>query len=256
MLEVLLSASNASVLSGTGPGPSRLIGSYTNPENTQLVNGYFGRIFSSDFISSRDLEAALNFTVGTANPETGTWMKFYLDGKILVMPVIPLRKSISYRQLYQAGLAYGVNGPGLAPSGVAVNQYRTVTIAGYVYLVRLPRGLTTNSVLIRSADSGYMEQYPEAINSEFSRTLFNVNKSVRPAVLKTGGTWDTFSDTDLGFTSNAYGYVNWCMEEELTAVGNRLARGGVRGEQGAGALSTTVSIYYSWRPVLELVGKA
>lgn len=238
----------------TGPGPDKLINSFTNPDNSTQVNGYYGRVSPSELVTARSLETLLGFTNGTANAEPANWLKFLVDGKILFIPQTPLRNGTTFTSLYQAGLVYGTNDTGAVPIGAGVNQYRTVTIDGYVYIVRLLKGTTKPSIQVRTdLNQMTMYTYPDTTYSEFSRTLYNVNVDTPTQALKTGGVWDTFTSANLGFVNDN---MNWCQEQETSAANQRLARGGGAGAIGMGSSQTASSTYYSWRPVLELVGPA
>lgn len=104
--------------------------------------------------------AGLKTALGLATSFGGTvseanltlWYKFFYKGKILLIPGAPFSNTgvLQWSTLYNAGLIYGVDGPGVAPFDLTtgglspavpatVNQKKVVTIGADSYLVRAPR---------------------------------------------------------------------------------------------------------------------
>lgn len=237
----------ATIPDDTGLGPTELIASRYESAAPSKFTGYYGRIPVADFITGAVLASKFNITAGTASSPISFWLKFVLDGKIMIIPQYALRSGYSFRAIYQAGLAYGTDDTGLVASGAAVNQLRTVTINGYVYKVRLMKGVVTDHVAV-NANNSFSSSYPTMSASEFNRMIY----SVSPAL---GGTWDTLSLTELGFSPSIGGF-NWMVEDDTVVLGYRLVRGFNTGTRVASDISTSTDPGFGWRPVLELIGPA
>lgn len=96
----------------------------------------FVEVLPADFITGTALSSLTAMsTIGTALPEidTTTWLVFRETNKVYCMPKKPLKSSISYNQLNNAGLWVGKN----------------VTIKGGVWKVRGFTGLGTTSEWVR-----------------------------------------------------------------------------------------------------------
>lgn len=118
----------------TGPGPQGL-------KSGDMWEGYFGWVVPGrDFFSASELINALDFRAGTditAN-EYIRWFKFAWRNQILYFPMGPLKHTLSWQQIYDAGLVYGVDGEGDDVIGEPVNQLRVVTRGHDSFIVRLP----------------------------------------------------------------------------------------------------------------------
>ena len=72
-------------------------------------------------------------TTGTNEYGNPVWMKFAWNGKILFVPLKPLRRSISWNQIYNAGCVYGTGDQGIVPpngragSEISITANNTVT---------------------------------------------------------------------------------------------------------------------------------
>ena len=210
-----------------GPGPRTVIGGDGD-------SGFLGEMTDAELISGQDLALAVGLSVGVAVNDGSGWLKFTHQGKILYIAKKPIRKSISWDYLYQAGLVYGVDGPGLFPGtdGVAVNQEVVVPIgADHLMKVRL---LTGGDVNPMSTAGGEWNDifYPICNNDPEGRF------------------WAMYTESDLGLTTGGHQWV-----QETDAVNNTYAF-----IRGGGQLTRILSVSkdlkasnMSWRPVLELV---
>jgi hypothetical protein len=138
--------------SKTGPGGSVVLRGDWNA-------GYMGFVPVAQLFTISGLRTALSITnqLGTApadNTMTG-WYKFVYKGKILFFPnnVCSTAGTSTWSQIYNLGLAYGVDGPGAAPFNLVtagaqpaitatVNQKKVVTVGTDSFLVRLPKNST------------------------------------------------------------------------------------------------------------------
>lgn len=163
------------------------------------------------------------------------WLKFASKGKILYVAKQPLRHSISWEDLYQAGLVYGVDGPGPSPSpsGSPVNQLRALTLGEHFLTVRLLTGGDADP----AAEAG----------GEWNRLLYAVHQD-DPNVDKWGV---NYTDADLN-TTNGDGRTTWCQETGVDDAGIRVLRGGLSVSHFNPYSSTASSSNIGWRPVLEL----
>jgi hypothetical protein len=132
----------------TGPGRSTILRGDWNI-------GLMDIITSSQLFTASELKTALGLGVGFGgnvnDAVAGHWYKFIRRGKIIFIPTAPLSNTgtIRWTDLYNAGLVYGVDGPGAAPFNLTtagltppvtapVNQKRVVVKDGHSFLVRTP----------------------------------------------------------------------------------------------------------------------
>lgn len=126
----------------TGPGPQKLL-------MGDWYAGYFGFVSNQDFASREDIIGA-NSGLTAAQiaqykyGQTG-WYKFVYKGRILFYPNVRTGYA-NFADVYNAGMAYGVDGVGaIVPVGAnptsGVAQNAMFTKNGYKYRVRLPYAL-------------------------------------------------------------------------------------------------------------------
>lgn len=137
--------------SKTGPGNNTVLRGNWNA-------GYMGFIPAAQFFTVTQLRAAVGAAALGPSPGdvavTG-WYKFVYKGNILFIPNGALSQTgaITWSQIYNLGLAYGVDGPGAAPFDLTkagfspaitalVNQKKVVTVGADSFLVRLPKNST------------------------------------------------------------------------------------------------------------------
>lgn len=132
----------------TGPGNNTVLRGNWNA-------GYMGFVPNALMTSISGLRGLLGGPAIGGIPANGTmtgWYKFVYKGKILFIPNAPFTTTgtATWSQIYNAGLVYGVDGPGAAPFSLVavgaspaiaapVNQYKVVTIGTDNFLVRLPK---------------------------------------------------------------------------------------------------------------------
>lgn len=106
----------------------------SNPEESQEFNGV-------------NLALALGLTNGNAINSDSAWMKFSWKGKVLFVPVKPLRHSITWEAIYNAGAVYGDDTIGTLPPKGRMGAGEELAIDA-----------TTNSFTInpREADKGFL----------------------------------------------------------------------------------------------------
>ena len=77
--------------------------------------GYFGFVPSVDLLSGTDLALTLGITGGTAINSDSPWIKYVWNGRVCFTPLKPLRHSITWNQIYEAGAVYGKSNEGTLP---------------------------------------------------------------------------------------------------------------------------------------------
>lgn len=230
----------------TGPGPSTIL-------RGDWVTGYFGVVPTADMITVSALRTALGATaMGTAVADTAVvgYHKFINDGKIVYIPTAPMTSigTLTWTQIYNLGLVYGVDGPGSAPFPLIdsrwvppitadVNQMKTVTIGTNQFIVRLPKASTnptnvntpnnttgprsewwnticnlTFSLANQTADGLYPYRWGDLALVHVAAATQHFNGNANNAI--SASTADQYMARSL--TSNAQtGYVQWVPVLEL-----------------------------------------
>lgn len=115
-----------------GPGPREL-------KRGTWQRGWFGKVSNEEMFTAADVRGLVaKLNMFSWNPDY--WDKFIYNGKILFIP----NKSMGYTTaiaLYQAGIVYGVDGPGpYVPNGASsTNQLTKIRKGDFEFIVRLPR---------------------------------------------------------------------------------------------------------------------
>lgn len=232
----------ASVRRGAGPGAIQV---------GDTDYGYFGSIESSEFINSSDLAGRVGLSGGTQITNAMTWHKFIRNGKVLYIPNCPIRSAVSWKMLYDAGLVFGVDGPGPYNAGADVNQKKTVTIGPDTYMVRLMRGYNDDYSVFPSSAS--VPEPTETFTCEWDDLVYPLYQFV-PTVQRIS---NVMSYTPAQMRVDSY-YANWVQEKNSANSSGAIRRGG----SGAGRQKVTFRAYdsytaagspYGWWPVLELI---
>lgn len=232
----------------TGPGPQELIGYYETPDNPARHHGFFGEVSSSEFINGPTLASAVGLGgAGTAQNNTTPWLKFLIDGKIVFVPKMTLRYSITWQDIYQAGCVYSDDTTGLYPSGTPVLQNKRVTIQGYQFKVGL---LSGSNVDPHPNASGY--DLITTHGCEWNRLFYNICTSLWFKTSQEGDQWWNYTEAELNIGSGN-GLSNLCRESNTDISGYRVVRGysDVTGLHWGKV--TYVTTLYGWRPRLELI---
>lgn len=163
----------------TGPGRSSIL-------RGDWITGYFGIVPSADMMTVSQLRTAVGATsLGTAATDASVvgYHKFINDGKIIFIPTAAMTtiNTVTWTQIYNLGLAFGVDGPGEAPFPLidsrwvppitaAVNQLKKVTIGTNQFIVRLPKASTlpTNTAVPTTASGPKSEWWNTICNMTFT----------------------------------------------------------------------------------------
>lgn len=250
MLEILLATKGTSSSGGggvgpggdTGPGPTTLLGS-------NATAGFYGEITAANFITGDALAAAIGLTDGLSMNSTTNWLKFFIDNKILFIPKKPIRNAFLWDSIYKAGAVYGDGTFGKYPTSTNKLQNTKVTVAGYIFIVRLMTGFPADPSPINTVDT--------ATVSEWNRLIYNVCDSPQPKANQIGVNWAHYLESDLNINTNVNlaGVYTWTQETMSNAAGKGL-RGSPYVSSVVYGFTTTAYATCGWRPVLELVGKA
>lgn len=215
-------------------------------------------------MTASNLALACGLVSGNPINENTTWAKFSSMGEVLFVPVKPLRSSVSYIDIYEAGLVYGdgTNGrvvPTLdgGESAVTTKQETIVTIGDHRYSVRLMRGAGSDPLdSYNDADRGMPGEL-----SEWNNLILPLHEKARlqdwanPAYAGTTEDWGIgLSDEDLVTHSSAgQGSYAWCIEQSDVTLTARVLRGGRGASYGVRADAWAAASHYAWRPALVLL---
>lgn len=260
-----------------GPGPQALL------QGTPLM-GFYGETTGSDLLTYPELISLVEMSgVGSVMGNIHLWLKFAYKGKVLFVAKQGISNSMSWLQLYNKGLVYGVDGFGTdLPAGVAgVSQNKIITVKGNEYRVRLLKGLPGSSGTITSFASNLNDVTEDLTGSEWNDLMYRI--SARSDLRFGPPMADRFRSVDVGISQNYSGtngiYTpTFCQERAGGAAATQIVVRGGRSKQyagypyymGAGSamehnltsiskpigyLDVTVatSFYACWRPVLELL---
>lgn len=114
----------------SGPGSKNLIYG-----NEQL--GYFGTLTQAEFTSLGAIRNLVGLYAGTDEGAAFLWVKMFYKGRVLYFPTNTIAYNLSWNQLYNAGVVYGVDGNGYAPTATPTNQFKIMNIGKDVLKIRL-----------------------------------------------------------------------------------------------------------------------
>jgi hypothetical protein len=226
-----------------GAGPNALqVGDYNY--------GYFGTIPSASFININALRTAVNFASGTVSTVSPKWHKYARNGKVLFIPEGAVAGSLTWQQMYNAGIVFGSDDNGPYNAGANVNQGAKVTIGPDQYRVRLMRGYNDDYNVFPAAAT--VPEPTETFTCEWDDLVYPLCNLV-PAVQRMANRANIAVATLTGGTYSA-------VQEKVTnaASGNIL----LRGSAGATRASLAQRNYLAytgtvaWWPVLELIEPA
>lgn len=210
---------------GTGPGPQELI--YGDEEL-----GYFGEVSAPEFFSYSDLAAEVSLTQGTNTWPDDTWFKFYRKGKVLYIPRMPVRQSITWQELFNRGLVYGTD----------------IDFNGDTFIIRLIRGTsnenpTTNEYRVITNIS------TETINSEWDDLYTLVSEITYPTQKMPNV--ENYSESFLRISNRVSG--SSAPTQETSPSNDALFRGFESVLHAITRPKGTTDTGRGWRPILEYV---
>lgn len=226
------------VVRDTGPGPQHLL-------HGDDDLGYYGIVTQEEMVNWYGLLLATGFNEGVDYTDIGfiEWFKFAHKGKILFVSKRPLKRSISWASLYNAGLVYGTNDDGLFPTSTPTNQLKIVEYDKWAFKIRLLTGASEDpSASVPSASP------TETSDSEWDQLMYHVCATVPPDQIYDN--WENFTESELGLTG--VGGYNLTQNTTLANLNNRIVRGTGLAQLRHLALSSSIT-NTGWRPVLELI---
>lgn len=230
-----------------GPGPANItIGDYTY--------GYYGTLTSGEFINASDLRSAVGLTAGAVVQQGPLWHKWARNGKILYIPNGPLSNGAGWKQLYDLGLVFGVDGPGPYNAGANVNQSAKVTIGNEQFRVRLMTGFSDNYNQF-PVTPGVSGEPPETFLNEWNDLVYPLSMWTPDLQRMSNIQQSTAADLGMTLTGVTSGHV---IQERIsaTASSNAMTRGN-SGNTRSGIASRASIVQtgaaYGWWPVLELM---
>lgn len=220
----------------SGPGPQSLkAGDWTL--------GYFGRVSLADFATAQEMVTLCGVS-GTVIADTVMkyWNKFIRNGKIIFAPCTELAYGMTWQQLYNLGLVYGVDGFGTYPTGVTsamnfnVNQKKLVTVKGSQFLVRLPQ-MTKQPLTEMVSGANVDAAGTEWLDLHCRSAMFSANPALK-------GRWnDEAVVSQMGGLSQ-----HWSSATQVVAAN----AGAADTPNQIQIYTTSATIGYGWLPFLEL----
>lgn len=119
MQEMMIAGGAGAYYPWSGPGSKKL-------EKGTLEAGYFGEVTGKELFDFNGFKELVGITAGIYSPsQFQAWLKFAYRGKIIYTTKYRLLSNISWLDIYAAGAAYGMKGPGIAPVPTpgAVDQF-------------------------------------------------------------------------------------------------------------------------------------
>lgn len=213
----------------SGPGPITL-------QYGDETLGYFGTLTSAEMFTTTELANYLDLK-GSTYVDAPSWVKCFINGRILFTPTQRLRAGVSWNDLYNAGSIYGDDTNGLYPVGGGVKQDAVVTKGPYAYRVRVWGKGDTDPTTMASTN------YPPKANHEYLRFITQFFTGTGSEFT---GSWRLYPIDDV---------VGAAVTQMITAVSNivnnvQLYYPGTTLGQILHVAKTTPG---TWWPVLELV---
>lgn len=221
--EVVLSPSTlAYQLINSGPGPQTL-------QCGDFKLGYFGYVSMVELFSAAELVALVP---GANNANGFTWCKFIVEGKILFVPNAYVG-TVTWANVYSAGMVYGVPGPGPKPAAVSpVPQDKKLTKGDFDFIIRLPTMVDGGNNWVHSAVPAgeHCTLFLSQTTSLYVPPVIKLGQAMSTWSLAPSSSYVLFMDTD----------ARGCAVTSTSSATTR-------------STSLAITDICSWRPVLELV---
>lgn len=194
------------------------------------AHGYFGEFAATEVITGGDLASLVGVSQGTLFNDITDWLGFSLNGKRLLIAKKPIRYGVTWAHLHSNGVVFG----------------KELTIAGKRYLVRLPKGASTDPTTDATG-----HDTPPTHGSEWNRMMYHVARdgTLTSEGIATGS-FAQFTNTQLGVGRTSTGLACWCQE---TNSKGKVYRGGDFVSYNSRNPETFINSGMGWRPILELV---
>jgi hypothetical protein len=209
--------------------------------------------------------AGLKTAIGQATSWGGTvaesgltaWYKFVYKGKILFIPntVFSAASVLRWADIYNAGLIYGVDGPGTPPFDLVtgglqpavtatVNQKKVVTVGSDSFLVRAP----STSLLPTNQELPALSDNTPFIGSEWWETMCKLTTVIGANDIPYIGTLKWF-DHKSGIPHNLGATQHFLANKIAVVLGNS----NWSTPTSRATNSTVAGGWLHWVPVLELI---
>lgn len=204
--------------------------------------GFGGEVPASELWTGTELASLLGVTQGSAQNTNEPYLKWFVDGKVILKSKKPFRSYISWNHLNQKDLVYG--------NKTIEDKY------GNQYKVRLMKGALTDPSQSSASDRGTK-------GSEWNKLMLPIHQQAAnknwayPANVESEipANWNiNYTDNDLvTHSSGGNGSGHLCQEAPATSPSSCVYRGylGVSHPSWIGASETI--LYSGWSPVLELI---
>jgi hypothetical protein len=257
MLESMLAMGGGGkkIYPDSGPGPIAAVG------DDDVA--YFGEVSNAEILSAEEFVNQIPELFGAAVlNDSMPWLKFRYYGKYLFIKKYPIFQlttgnfQTNWASLYNAGLIYGVDGPGPYNFTTNVNQLRFVKKGAHTFKVRTITGDATETATnFDSSNSGRKDLVVR--KSMFTELLYRViNEKLTGYDQKK---FASFHVSDV--VSNGGHEVTREIVKTGLGAGRVVMRGMGYASPGSMASYTfnlpwaALDKFERWRPVLELVGK-
>lgn len=233
MLELLLTTGGGALpeYPNSGPDPKRL-------RYGDETLGYFGEVTKSELFTTPELRTELDFYAGS-EISFNTWVKMFLDSKVIFFPLGRIANALSWNDLYNSGLVYGVDNTGVVPGTVPTNQLKYTFKNKELFKVRLFKGSTEDPTGGVTGPATPSASTPQLINSEWFRVLGALCSEAIPGY--TGNRFSIYDKVTLNMTTTTQ-TTRWDSRTQYVFYAANIAN--IYEKSIAGS---------SWVPVLELV---
>lgn len=215
----------------SGPGDKTL--SYGTPEL-----GFFGEVPETQLLSIAELRDQLSFYNGVdSDNNMRTWLKLYINNKVLFLPKYLVTTQISWSQLYEAGLIHGVDGVGPYTTANPTNQYRIV-VAPDKRLLKVRTIQTNTAQLTTNVNWGSAATADSEWGKIIGSLMVNIGTLpyTGPRFNKYNTVDNVLSQSALSIGQNSYGTAGSSVNVNNNGVTN-----------------DPVTTLLAWLPVLELL---
>lgn len=189
------------------PGPSDLIAG-------NIDAGYYGEVDSSELITGDSLSSSVGISQGNTVTNTPNWIKCSSGGAIIYIAKMPIRNSISWDTLNNAGVVFGT---------------KEITYNDLTYKVRL----------LRACDQNPGSEGGGELTDLFTKTI--------------DGSWDNFDALDVVTATARWPWAQETITNDSNhrAAYGGDEEGYVFND---GQDRDRTFSWNCWRPVLELIG--
>lgn len=177
---------------------------YTNAPGSKVLvagdreNGFYGFVQPKEFgqiednpagqkdVTASSLALAIGLTSGSSINGDTAWMKFSRKGEIYLVPVKPLRRSVTWNAIYNQGAVYGDGTNGITPPDGRAGKRLSVSASSNAFLIDNPDDgfLRSGAVTAAVGDTLVARGFSNSDNNG----EFTVTEISDTAITVTGGT--------------------------------------------------------------------